>query len=372
MISKINIQNFKSLENVEIACSNLNILTGLNGMGKSSVIQALLLLRQSFDKGTLTNEGLTLNGDLVEIGVASEALYKFALKEEISFTLSFQDQSSQAWTFIYREEENFTGSDIMPFAADLPIPQKLQLFSIFRYDTFKYLNAERLVKNEYPMSYSQVVRKKTLGKNGEFTAHFLEHFGPDEINTRLMYVGTDVNTLSYQISAWMADISPGIKVKTEKIPGANSIKLRYEFEGNGETTGEITPLNVGYGITYILPVLTALLCSKAGDILIIENPESHIHPKGQSIIGKLLVRTAELGVQIFVETHSDHLINGIRVAIKQDQNPGINTLSFFVRGKEKNKISTTLESPVIDADGRIDYWPEDFFDEWDNNLLELL
>lgn len=57
--------------------------------------------------------------------------------------------------------------------------------------------------------------------------------------------------------------------------------------------------------------------ARPGDMVLIENPESHLHPKGQSAIGRLLAATAANGVQIFCESHSDHIINGVRVAVKE-------------------------------------------------------
>ncbi|WP_180834594.1 AAA family ATPase, partial [Vibrio parahaemolyticus] len=66
----------------------------------------------------------------------------------------------------------------------------------------------------------------------------------------------------------------------------------------------------------VLPIVLALLVTKPGGLVIIENPEAHLHPKGQSYLGRLIQRTAEAGVQVIIETHSDHLLNGIRVAAR--------------------------------------------------------
>lgn len=380
MISKILIKNFKSLENVNIECSNLNVLTGLNGMGKSSIIQALLLLRQSYERGFLQNEGLFLNGDLVTIGVGKNALYQFADEDEITFDLDFLVENelvNNSWIFAYGTnqagtEENFYDSDFMSFSEGVKKPNNLNNLSLFNNNTFRYLNADRWVKNEYSLSYFQVVRNKSLGIHGEFTAHYLLNYGTNKINAELMYPGTDDNSLQFQVSAWMNDISPGTKVITQRTLGSDSVRLRYTFEGNGIKTDEITPTNVGFGITYVLPVITALLSASPKDILIIENPESHIHPKGQSLIGKLMAYVAATGTQIFVETHSDHVINGIRVAVKGGIRSELIRLHFIKRDSIANKISSIDETPILDQDGRIDYWPADFFDEWDNNLMELL
>ena len=396
MISKLKIQNFKSLENVTLDCSNLNVLTGLNGMGKSSVIQALLLLRQSYERGLLESEGLSLNGDLTSIGTGREALYEFSETDEINFSITFNENEEVKvvdWYFSYQldnpdtGESSYSGSDFLPFSSDFnsetelksdyefesrKIPNGLHNFNFFKRNTFNYLNADRWVKNEYDISDFHVVRNNNLGIHGQYTAYYLSQFGSKSINPKFLFKDIKTNDLLTQVSAWLSEISPGTKVIADRLPGANSVKLRYSFDGNGTNTIETSPLNVGFGITYVLSVLVALLKSKKGDVLIIENPESHIHPKGQSIIGNLMCKVAEEGVQIFVETHSDHILNGIRVAVKKGASNDIIKLFYFLRGNEESRIYSNFVEPSLDKDGRIDFWPENFFDEWDNNLIELL
>ncbi len=80
------------------------------------------------------------------------------------------------------------------------------------------------------------------------------------------------------------------------------------------TSNQYRATNVGFGITYVLPILVAILSSRAGALLLIENPEAHLHPKGQAEMGALLARAASCGIQVLIETHSDHVLNGIRVA----------------------------------------------------------
>lgn len=369
MISKIAIQNFKSLRNIELECSNLNLLSGLNGMGKSSVLQALLLLRQSHSKGHLLKDGLTLKGDLVNIGTGRDALFRDTSdKEEITFSLFFSEKGdtiNYKWIFGYEtnkdiEEFKYSESDVLPFAEGgnpfeieskltdpepLPELSGLPLFNIH----FQYLNAERWVKNLYERSDFQVVQNRNLGKNGEFTPHYLVHFGSktsEWVNDKLLYPNTEIKTLDFQVSAWMNEISPGTNVNTERITGMDAIKLSYGKE-------EFTPTNVGFGITYILPVIVALLSAKPGDILIIENPESHLHPQGQSAIGRLMGLCAQQGVQIFVESHSDHILNGICVAIHKGHLKS-DMAKFYFLHKKNNESFSTIYDVKVNQSGRID------------------
>ena len=68
MLKKINLANFKCFEQLDLDCTSLNLLCGLNGMGKSSVIQALLVLRQSFETGELHDGRLVLGGERIDLG----------------------------------------------------------------------------------------------------------------------------------------------------------------------------------------------------------------------------------------------------------------------------------------------------------------
>src|SRR5258708_39648245 len=76
------------------------------------------------------------------------------------------------------------------------------------------------------------------------------------------------------------------------------------------------PANVRYGLTYAFPIIVALLAAEDDQIVVIDSPEAHLHPSAQSQMGQLLARFAAAGVQILVETHSDHLLNGARLAVK--------------------------------------------------------
>ena len=164
-----------------------------------------------------------------------------------------------------------------------------------------------------------------------------------------------------------------MKIITKLIPEINQASLHYQFSSATEYTNEFRPENTGFGLTYVLPVATALLCSKPGDLIIIENPESHLHPSGQSLIGKLIALASENGVQVAIETHSDHIINGIRAAVKNKDLTSENVVVYFLsRDMTSVEHCTNVEKIEINQNGKIDHWPEGFFDEWDKSLNILL
>ena len=387
MISRIIIQNFKSLKNIDLYCRNLNLLTGLNGMGKSSVLQSLLLLRQSYDKGFLKNDGLVLKGDLVNIGVGKDALYQGAEKEEIKFSIDFKIDGqgiSKSWVFGYEEnkeedEYKYSDSDLIPYVEDAVPPDNLDSLPLFN-SHLKYLHADRWIRDQYERSDFQVIRGRSVGIHGEYTPHFLTHYGSkkdEEVSEKLLYPGTQNRELEYQVSAWMNEVSPGTYVKSQKIKDVDAIKLRYEFDSRTGRSNEISPGNVGFGITYVLPIIVTLLSSRPGDIILIENPESHLHSRGQSAMGRLMALSAQAGAQLFIETHSDHILNGVCVAIHNGLLRNALSMFHFFHKNAHELESLKYEVPV-GSDGKADdrnlrdIGVEGFFDQINKDLNTIV
>ena len=107
MLTKIGLTNFKCFEQVTVGCTPLNLLCGLNGMGKSSVIQALLVLRQSFETGELANGRLVLGGRHADLGLGSDVLFEDANRDELGFSLeSSQPEKNWELYFVYSRESD--------------------------------------------------------------------------------------------------------------------------------------------------------------------------------------------------------------------------------------------------------------------------
>jgi len=175
------------------------------------------------------------------------------------------------------------------------------------------------------------------------------------------------------IDAWFNEITPGTHLISTYFSELDIVKLGYQFDYGKDVTPEFSPMNVGFGFTYTLPVITAILSAEKGDLLIIENPESHLHPHGQAKLGELIARAASDGVQLIIESHSDHLFNGIRVAIKNGivQTDDVSVL-YFIRPENSNEHVTLIEQPTVDSNGRLSHKPRGFYDEYSRQLDELI
>ena len=186
-----------------------------------------------------------------------------------------------------------------------------------------------------------------------------------------------------EVNAWLGEISPGARIDVESVSVGDAEKYVESVSfGDGGLRRTFKPQNVGFGISYILPVLVTLLTTQPEDVVIIENPEAHLHPRGQSEMGRLIAYAAARGVQLFVETHSDHVINGVRVAIKEGViKPDDAKVAFFERskhlipsedGKGSVEVYTSERDILIDKNGALSEYPTDFLDEWNNQLMELM
>jgi predicted ATPase len=366
MIRSLSLKNFKSIKNHTFPLRNLNVAIGLNGMGKTSFIQSVLLLAQS--EGAPEHE-LRLNGALVDIGKGSDAFYQFSQEDELYFSIAFDDREAINYSFLYDKDADY-------LAVKTKSDQYERVPEVFKPGKLQYIAASRTDPQVIHLkSYTNVVKNYNQGKHGQFTAHFLHVYGSNEIVFQnLVHPMSNSLLLSEQVNRWMGEISPGVKFNTSEIPNSDNILMDIQFEQpNTGFTGHFRPTNVGFGISYALPVVTALLAARPGGLVIIENPESHIHPRGQAELGKLIAKTAMNEVQVILETHSDHIINGIRVAVKEGQLSKDKAILFFfdriITGKEQFSKITDI---TINDVGELSDYPRNLLDEWSNQLVKLI
>ncbi len=387
MIQNIEIRNFKSIKKKHFALKNLNVLLGLNGQGKSSFIQFLLLLRQS----NLSHNQLKLNGEYVEIGNTRDALYEYANDENLGFDIQFKgDEKYYNMEFDYEiNADIFVDKIFVNGGRNKAIDEMLEKHShqgLLAYNNFQYLKADRISPRTFHKKNNNlVVKYNNLGDLGEYTVDFLDIRGNEKIKfENCIHPNTEQsknnlneiirdNTLTNQVNLWLGEISPGISIKTTTI-SSNSVKLEYKFtQPKYGASNFYSPENVGFGISYALPVITALLAAREGELLIIENPESHVHPRGQAELGKLIALVAQNNVQIIVETHSDHILNGIRVAVKEKDIAKENVVAFyFNKVVEPTEQYSRITDIKIDKNGELSDYPKDMLDEWSNQLFKLM
>lgn len=358
MITKIELDNFKCFKHISIPQNHLNVYSGLNSMGKSSTIQSMLLLKQSM-QNNLWPHNVILNGDYINIGTGRDLLYEDADEDCIGIAF-FDDKKKHSINIQYQE--------------------KLDTLSVTEYDPeierlfdcrFEYLNAERSSPQViYPKSSLIVDSFSQLGIHGEYTAHFLSKFQEAELPWDSC--NGEAQTIRQAVQYWLNEISPNVKLEAFDIDNTDLTRLGFYYNKEGRSK-IYRPTNVGFGISYVLPIIVALIKSTKDSLVIIENPEAHLHPKGQRKMGELIARASAAGAVIHVETHSDHVLNGIRIAVKNKiiNHTYVNLLFFCI--KDIDGVSYhTIETPLINENGKLNAWPDGFFDEWDKALDEII
>ena len=366
MIKYLHLENIKSIKSASIAMGNMNLLFGMNGMGKSTIIQTLLMLRQSYFKQKNLDHLLISDG-LIELGTAKDLLCNNAEEDKIVIHLC-EENSDFDLCYEYNSKKNDEVELVCINGKGDAENYKGSLFD----DGFAYLSAEHLGPiDRYNASDGPTIRRlNRVGNKGDYIVAILAEYGDKTIsNKKIISKEAKSDSLIDQVTYWMRKISPGVRVHAELEKATNEANLSFSYEGAQLVSDRFRPMNVGFGIPYSLPIVVTLLTANSGSIVIIENPESHLHPRGQAELAKLMAQVSESGVQIICESHSDHIINGIRVAIKEGIIEAKKTAVDYFSKNEAQE--TTVEELILDNNGNLDSYPIGLLDEW-GLLMEKL
>ncbi|MGO0306042.1 AAA family ATPase [Endozoicomonas acroporae] len=347
MLNKLIIKNLKCLADEGLLLKPLTILTGANSSGKSTVIQALMLLiGHSQEVNIFKMEELLLHLDNFtairnKTTNAKEIYIEVISTDGQNHRLELTDNSAE------------TDSSLQYYFEAKESQQELL-----------YLNANRVGAEDLTAVSQQ-------RKVGEYAQYLFSHFerikGKSLPDYLVKYEGS--NTLGYQLSQWLTEITGSeMELKTELV--GDRVKVFYSANDIGS---EISPFNLGAGVSYIAKVLIICLMAKQGDLVLIENPEIHLHPKSQALIGAFLSFIASKGIQLIVETHSEHLINRIRL---EASNENISSDDVVVHYKPSSE--THFQTLLLDAFGHFcdqdevrQSFPTGFFDASVDTLLSL-
>ncbi len=370
MLSYLILKNFKCFKEQSFALGNLTLVAGANGAGKSTLIQALMLLRQSdLDKRTLLSEKVQLRGSLVNLRSADAIRYFES--EDTDVTISIEDDTIDEALDVTIvdavKEEDTCKTKVSDNLSEFE--KKCSLFS----KDLVYLAPDRVRPGEVHFSNisSDPADGRIGNKLGLMAASYLYQALSEDEKIQIPEFDKSGDMRVYSnVSAWMSyimDFNQTIKVTEQD---KEHVKMTYTVNVNGINT-EVSPLNMPFGNSSVFPIVVALMTAPKNSLIVIENPEAHIHPKAQTRMGELLSIAAENGVQIIVETHSDHLLNGVRIAVKKQHIDENNVEVHFVYAdKEKPLLHRTKHIQIHD-DGSMEDWPVGFFDEWEESLRTL-
>ncbi|MDU0290643.1 DUF3696 domain-containing protein [Saccharothrix longispora] len=363
MIELVEVTNLKRFLTASVPLGRLNLLTGLNGTGKSTFVQALLLAKQAAGIG---RSGVVALNDVhgLALGEAQEVLHPLA--EEPAIVLGLRcDDGEVGIRFDVPAKRSLN----LPFTTDTELPASLSGASG---RLFCYLNAERLGPRDQLAMTSGDVEDLGVGVRGEYTAQVLAAHESTRVDRDVLHPETDsevnrgVKTLRTQVELWASEIIRPVEITASWRPGLSASTIR--FREPGLFGSEIRPGNTGFGFSYALPIIVAGLRMRPGSLFIVENPEAHLHPAGQSRMGRFLARLARFGVQVVVETHSDHVLNGVRLAVVEGVSVGHADVLTYFFGERSEDGPTPIR---MNAKGSLEAWPEGFFDQIEHDLGRL-
>lgn len=399
MIKEIHIQGFKCFKDrISFPLSKINLLTGINGRGKSTFLQTLLLFKQSIGKNRNTKK-LYLKGNSIELGNykdiknsetpansniiigfkqtnehISEMFFELTdnITELSNSELSYKDDfianiNSINYKTLDKKDgvllwhENYFNEEEVNEDADLNTFYKTL-------ERIHYVSADRLGPLKYHDKESLNENFINVGAKGEFCINVLAKLQNKEINEKL-YLGEDAQTLIQQTEEWLNFIFEGAKITikgSEKDSDSSVLNILFN---TSKTKERYKPINVGFGYSYILPIIVSGLIAEKGEILIVENPEAHLHPKAQSRITEFLAKVASTGVQVFIESHSEHILNGLIISTLRDDitlDTKDTSLLYF-----QNKSKTPFVKLNLQENGEIDNWVDGFFDQQEIDLAQI-
>ncbi|WP_312296769.1 DUF3696 domain-containing protein [Chryseobacterium sp.] len=369
-IRSLHISNFKTLSDHKINLAGITILAGANSVGKSSTVQSILFLRSLIEK-IFSKQLANCNGG---IDIALNGSFMLSLgstKEVISW------ESGKQFTIVLESDKNkypfifeAANLELTNYFINAQFPKLTDSNLNLILGDFFYLNAERLGPR---ISYGVNENRNTLhcGYQGEYTIELLARLGNEFeflsddkfLHNKKLPGG---QTLLLYTRQWLNYIIPEANLANAEIFGeirSTSVKFNSFFSAP----------NVGFGVSYSLPIIVSGLLAKPNSVLIVENPEAHLHPKGQSRMGYFLGCMAATGIQIIIETHSEHIINGVRIASieKEFNNENDLLINFYNQNKENNK-QININEIKIDKFGNLSDFPFDFFDQAQQDLLEIM
>lgn len=365
------ISGFKCFADRSFKLKDITILTGSNGTGKSSFIQALLLIRAAIEKNCndsnsndyvnkiWKNSSIPLNGPyLLNLG----SIYDIFNESENANNKIQIELGHEVFCIDFPKENEPNDRCNVSLKSEL----KEDNDSFLRNQKFYYLHTERLgprlgvdsIYTEFPHCYYR----------GENTAELISKYGVShKIFGPRLHPNIKSQNLQQQLDEWLSFICPG----TNGVAIIQQDFNRYQItmRSSASKINVLAP-NIGFGISYSLPIIVNGLIAEEGSVFIVENPEAHLHPKGQSNMGFFLGMVAASGVRLIVETHSEHIVNGIRKSSLYNnplkpENVGIYFFENITNNDEETK------QILISENGDLESFPKDFFDQVGQDMAEL-
>jgi predicted ATPase len=354
MIDSLHIRRFKCFDDTQIPLRNINIFAGTNSSGKSSAIQAILIICNN----ARANHTSPLNGTWLRTGAFGECRNHSMPEREFAIGIGSGNQRCEA---LFKMNEDDSGADVTIKWLDVS-PQLKEHLNIDNKHVY-YLPANRIgPEDSYAKNFDNT---NFLGNRAEFVIDFLYKNRKKLVLPDLIVNKKQGETLEDQVNYWLDKLVNAKFVISD--PGLGNTLMLGLSHRSGKP---VRPYHMGSGVSFLLSVIIVCLSAKKDDLVIIENPEIHLHPKAQSELTGFLCFVANAGVQIIIETHSDHIFNGLRKAILKKQIANEKASVQFFKIEEYGKAENI--SILLDNQGKLMNFEKGLFDQFDDDLDEML
>ena len=378
MFKSLYLRNFKCFSEFEkpIDFTRVNILAGSNGRGKSSIFQSILALAQSYESGK-SLKTIRLTGDMLSMGNFKDVIYKGDISKSFTIVLTTDNSADNELKFVCRSNDGVECSFDNVYVKDVPLISEMamgsddgkgeevtQEFRNNSVNTTTYESFSQLA-NVYYISADRMGPRNSVKMLTEKVADQIGIHGENVINR--LYDGQ--YEFQDKVQEIMSNILEGASIRVTNSPDYEEVKILLDSVDN--SVG-YKPMNVGFGYSYILPLVVLPLIVPNGSKLFIENPEAHLHPGAQSRLLRFLIKMViEKRLQLFIETHSEHIINGMRKSVVD---PSVNFSSsdatiYFVK---QYYNQPEIEKITIDDQGNLSDFPVDFFDQQRQDLFDIM
>lgn len=361
MIRKIHVSALKSIRDLKVELSNLTLFVGTNSSGKSTLLQAILLLAQNSGE----HEGTGLNGKWISLGEFREVRNYYMSGQPISIKI-WEDSQEVFSSVEFEEDKEHESYTVKCSLRNAKIQEAFKLH---------YLSCHRIGAND--IYAKNMMGAKNFGIDGEYAlAYLLKNEGMPIAEKIAVQHSNITNSLLDQVNYWLNYIV-GTTMQITDLKKTNYLQVKYNNNPENASSDALycRPVNVGSGISYLISIIITCLGSEEDSVIIIENPEIHLHPKAQSRLCEFLYFTSQSGRQILLETHSDHIFNGIRAGVAEGnmKQEDISVNFFAVNDQYETQCNPIVFGPygkIIGTNEEMDI--NDLFDQFEIDLNRML
>ncbi len=372
-ISKLRLRNFKSVTEGDIGMAPLTLLVGENSSGKSTILRALFLMRH----------GLPDYGLPPGVGQDDMSITDISEPDDVSRVSSNKSTAPPNTVSIGVDIRRIGGRGVWGLDIDWNPSTGIDEISFdpidddmdnSEYDLLcnkvLYVGPLRKSPGGYPETRSNRV-PSDVGKRGEFTANLLAKQG-DEV-TGLPMPGDRVYTIKDILRSWVTDLGLAADVRVAGVEARlhwfDSVPLvvppNPQIEVRPHGLDSFLPLSsVGVGVSQLLPVLVQCLLAEPGSVILLEQPELHLHPALQQRLTDFFIAVVRSGRQLIVETHSEYMVSRLRRRIVEDADDELLDLANVIFAERDRETGLTSYREVeLSPLGAIEDWPAGFFDQ---------